>query len=170
MKNKGKNFEEHFKQSAKKEDLFIYRLRDNAMSYTQTDTLYSHDNMCDFFIYRNPNLFAFELKHTTYPSIGIQTNENDREKMIKYHQIKQLQKASLYDGIKAGFILSFENEDTKTESTFFIEINNFIDFLVETGKKSINMIDILRYKGVKLEQKKLRTNYHYEITKLLDCI
>ena len=32
MKNKGKNFEEHFKQSAKKEGLFIYRLRDNAMS------------------------------------------------------------------------------------------------------------------------------------------
>lgn len=170
MKNKGKNFEEHFKQSAKKEDLFIYRLRDNAMSYTQTDTLYSHDNMCDFFIYRNPNLFAFELKHTTYPSIGIQISENDREKMIKYHQIKQLQKASLYDGIKAGFILSFENEDTKTESTFFIEINNFIDFLAETGKKSINMIDILRYKGIKLEQKKIRTNYHYEITNLLNRI
>ena len=160
MKNKGKNFEEHFKQSAKKENLFIYRLRDNAMSYTQTDTLYNHDNMCDF----------FELKHTIYPSISIQTSEDDREKMIKYHQIKQLQKASLYDGIKAGFILSFENEDTKTESTFFIEINNFIDFLAETGKKSINMIDILRYKGIKLEQKKLRTNYHYEITKLLDCI
>ena len=170
MKNKGKNFEEHFKQSAKKEDLFIYRLRDNAMSYTQTDTLYSHDNMCDFFIYRNPNLFAFELKHTTYPSIGIQISENDREKMIKYHQIKQLQKVSLYDGIKAGFILSFENEDTKTESTFFIEINNFIDFLAETGKKSINMIDILRYKGIKLEQKKIRTNYHYEITNLLNRI
>ena len=52
----------------------------------------------------------------------------------------------------------------------FIEINNFIDFLAETGKKSINMIDVLRYKGIKLEQKKLRTNYHYEITKLLDCI
>ena len=170
MKNKGKNFEEHFKQSAKKEDLFIYRLRDNAMSYTQTDTLYSHDNMCDFFIYRNPNLFAFELKHTTYPSIGIQISENDREKMIKYHQIKQLQKVSLYDGIKAGFILSFENEDIKTESTFFIEINNFIDFLAETGKKSINMIDILRYKGIKLEQKKIRTNYHYEITNLLNRI
>ena len=34
-------------------------------------------------------LFAFELKHTTYPSIGIQISENDREKMIKYHQIKQ---------------------------------------------------------------------------------
>ena len=170
MKNKGKNFEEHFKQSAKKEDLFIYRLRDNAMSYTQTDTIYSHDNICDFFIYKNPNLFAFELKHTTYPSIGIQTSEDDGEKMIKYHQIKQLEKVSLYDGIKAGFILSYENEDTKTESTFFIEINNFIDFLAETGKKSINMIDILRYKGIKLEQRKLRTNYHYEITKLLDRI
>ena len=79
MKNKGKIFESQFKKSAQKEGLFVHRIRDNAMSYTQSESIYTHKNMCDFLIYKMPFLYAFELKHTTYPSIGIQTSPDEDE-------------------------------------------------------------------------------------------
>lgn len=170
MKNKGKIFETQFKKSAQKEGLFVYRIRDNAMSYTQSESIYTHKNMCDFFVYKMPFLYAFELKHTTYPSIGIQTSPDEDEKMIQYEQIRQLNEASQYEGIKAGFVLSFENTKAETESTFFIEVSRFIDFLTETKKKSINMLDIARYGGVRLKQNKIKVNYHYEIIDLLSRI
>ena len=90
--------------------------------------------------------------------------------MIQYEQIRQLNEASQYEGIKAGFVLSFENTKAETESTFFIEVSRFIDFLTETKKKSINMLDIARYGGVRLKQNKIKVNYHYEIIDLLSRI
>lgn len=170
MKNKGKIFEEQFKKSAQKEGLFIHRIRDNAMSYVESGSVYTHKNMCDFLVYKLPFLYAFELKHTTYPYVTIQTSPNEREKTIKYNQIKQLSEASQFEGIKAGFVLSFENTKAETESTFFIEINHFIDFLTETQKKSINIIEVAQYGGIGLKQEKLRINYHYDITDLLSRI
>lgn len=170
MKNKGKIFEEQFKKSAQQEGIFIHRIRDNAMSYVESESTFTHKNMCDFLVYKMPYLYAFELKHTTYPSIGIQTSPNEDIKMIQYEQIRLMNDASQYEGVVAGLILSFENTKIETESTFFIEINRFIDFLTETKKKSINMIDIAKYGGIRLKQQKKRINYHYEIQNLLSQI
>ena len=167
---KGKNFEEQFKDSVKKDGLFIYRLRDNPMSYIKIDTIYTHDNICDFFVYDYPNLFALELKHTTYTSIGFQRTKEDNEAMIKYHQIKHLLDISEYDGIKAGLILSFENEKANKEVTFYISIENFLNFISNTTKKYINILDVVDYNGIKINQVKLRTNYHYNVKDLLEKI
>ena len=107
MKNKGKIFEEQFKKSAQKEGLFIHRIRDNAMSYVESGSVYTHKNMCDFLVYKLPFLYAFELKHTTYPYVTIQTSPNERERTIRYDQIKQLSEASQFEGIKAGFVFRY---------------------------------------------------------------
>ena len=170
-KNAGKIFEEDIKKSCLKDGLFVHRIRDNAMSYTESETSYTKENPYDFIIYKMPYLLTVELKHTTYPSISIQVNEDDdKKKMIKYHQIKELQKASEHDGIKAGFILSFHNKKIESESTFYISIDNFIDFLTMENKKSINMLDIVQYHGVRVEQRLLRSHYYYNISNLIEKI
>lgn len=171
IKNAGKIFEADVKSSCKKDGLFVHRIRDNAMSYTESESVFTKDNPYDFLIYKYPLLLAVELKHTKYPSIGIQTSkeENDK-KMIKFHQIEQLQLASEHDGVKAGFILSFSNEKTNYETTFYIDINHFLNFLFESKKKSINLMNIIEYGGIKIEQRLLRTHYYYNIKDLFDKI
>lgn len=171
MQNKGKIFEQQFKKSVQKVDIFIHRIRDNAMSYVQSESVFTHKNMCDFLVYQMPFLYAFELKHTTYPQISIQVSPDEEDnKMIKYEQIRLMNEAAQYEGIKAGFILSFENTKIETESTFFLEINRFIDFLSETGKKSINMLDIAKYGGIRLKQNKIKVHYEYDVIDLLNRI
>lgn len=171
IKNPGKSFEVDFKESCIKEGLFIHRLRDNAMSYTESESVYTWNNPYDFLVYKLPTLFAVELKHTKYMSMSIQRTEAEEDnKMIKYCQIEGLQKASKYEGVKAGFILSFYNEITGNENTFYISIDNFINFLVKENKKSINMLDVIRYDGIKVTQTKKRVKYHYHISELINKI
>jgi hypothetical protein len=49
-------------------------------------------------------------------------------------------------------------------------IQNFNKFLKSTDKKSINIIDVVTYGCVKVNQVKLRTHYHYHIKELFDKI
>ena len=49
-------------------------------------------------------------------------------------------------------------------------IQNFNKFLNNEDKKSINIIDIVKYGCIKVEQVKLRTHYHYDIKGLFDKI
>lgn len=90
--------------------------------------------------------------------------------MIKYHQIQALHRVSKFEGIKAGFILSFYLESKDKDITFFIDIKSFLQFLKEENKKSINLKDILKYNGKLIKQEKKRTHYKYEIAEFLDRI
>lgn len=170
MKNLGKIFEDDVKQSCKKEGLFIHRLKDNAMSYIESDSVYTTKNDYDFLIYKKPILLALELKHTTYPSISIQVSEDVPERMIKWHQIQGLLKASKYDGVYAGFLLSFSSEELNKEFTYYISIQNFMRFLNRTTKKSITAVDIMSNGGIRVNQVLLRTHYHYQISDLLNTL
>ena len=49
-------------------------------------------------------------------------------------------------------------------------IQNFNKFLNNENKKSINIIDIVKYGCIKVEQVKLRTHYHYDIKGLFNKI
>lgn len=111
-----------------------------------------------------------ECKYTKHISMSIQQDKDDKNKMIKLHQIEALTKASEFEGIKAGFLLCFYNEQTNQESTYYMPIQNFNKFLKSTNKKSINIIDVATYGCVKVEQVKLRTHYHYDIKGLFDKI
>lgn len=172
-KNPGKTFEGDIKKSCQRDHIFVDRVRDNATSYfdvDQIESLYSKENPYDFHIYKYPNLMCVECKYTKHVSMSIQTHKDDKNKMIKLHQIEALTNASQFEGIKAGFFFCFYNENTNQEATYYMPIQNFNKFLNNENKKSINIIDIVKYGCIKVEQVKLRTHYHYDIKGLFNKI
>ena len=131
-KNPGKIFEDDIKKSCQRDGIFVDRVRDNATSYfdvDQIESLYSKENPYDFHIYKYPYLMCAECKHTKHVSISIQQDEEDKNKMIRLHQIEALTKASQFEGVKAGFLFGFYNENTNQESTYYMPIQNFNKFL-----------------------------------------
>ena len=60
-------------------------------------------------------------------------------------------------------VLQFERE-----YTYGLMIEDFMRFLSESDKKSINKLDVVQYGGFIIEQKLLRKNYCYNVKKLLD--
>ena len=61
----GKRFERDFKASVPA-DAWCYRLRDSPISYyggSEAEGIrFAQDNICDFFLYRQPTLYLLELK------------------------------------------------------------------------------------------------------------
>lgn len=176
--NTGKIFEKNFKDSCKKDGIFVLRLRDAAQGWMK-NAKYTHDNPYDFLVFKalDPEtklgkLVCLELKHTIGTSLSIQRSKDERsDKKIKFHQIKGLYKAQEFLGVKAGFLFNFsyENENKELEeTTIFMDINKFMQFLEESDKKSINIKDILSYDPIIIEQKKKIKNYHYYIGDLIE--
>ena len=81
--------------------------------------------------------------------------------MIHYHQINSLVNMGLYKGVISAFILNFRNEDTIEERTFFLSIDDFSRFMVESDKRSINMNDVIEYGGIEIESIRKRTQFTY---------
>ena len=169
--NDGKIFEKDWKDSAMKQGVFILRLNDSSLSWQhEKQSKFTLENPCDFIQFSSGILYALELKSTKYSSISIQTDVSENG-MIKMHQINSLSNFSLFDGVCAGFILNFRDEEVEENNiTYFLPIKNFNDFLVECGKKSINKKDIVSYGGILIEQNKKRTHYSYNVEKVLSDI
>ena len=169
--NKGKKFENNFKESALKYELFIIRLNDTELSFMRNrESRFTPTNPCDFICFKNGKLFMLELKSTEYNSIPIQRIPTEEPKMIKAHQINSLIKYSEYKGVNCGFVLNFREKDSLEEETYYISIQNFSNFLVERDKKSINKLDVVQYGGIKVEQQLKRTQYLYNVDKMLSDI
>ena len=171
-KNPGKKFEEDIKASADNQGLFILRLNDSSLSWQHEKTSrFTAENPYDFIVFSEPNLFCLELKSTGYNSISIQRLPEEKNKMIKLHQINSLTRSSLHDGVCAGFIFNFRNEeDINDDDTYYMAIEDFNTFLVESDKHSINKVDVVQYGGVRLTQKLKRTRYTYDIKKMISDI
>lgn len=171
-KNPGKKFEEDIKNSAENQGLFILRLNDSSLSWQHEKTSrFTAENPYDFIMFEMPNLFNLELKSTGYSSISIQRNPEEKNKMIKLHQINSLTQSSLHEGVFAGFIFNFrDDEDINNNYTYFMFISDFNTFLVERDKKSINKLDVVQYGGIRLDQKLKRTRYSYDIKKMIKNI
>ena len=172
--NMGKKFEENFKTAvlqAKEGQVFIYRIKDTDTSYNHTETSkYTHNNLCDYFMHYNGVLYALELKSTCYKSIGFELDPEKPQKMIKAHQIEDLTKLIPYDGIVAGFVFNFRDEDRGNEQTYFMRIEDFNEFVHNTDKKSINTGDIVVYGGIPIENTKKRKWFTYNVNKMIDDI
>ena len=168
--NMGKRFERNFKESALQEGLFILRLNDTDTSFNRRDGMrFTPTNPADFIAFLNGELYLLELKSTEYKSLSIQRDPEDKNsKMIKAHQIADLVKYSLFDGVNCGFVLNFRSKDSMEEETFYLSIENFSRFMSENPKESINRSDVVLYDGVKLDQKLKRTQYHYQVKELLE--
>lgn len=168
--NSGKQFEKDFASSIPSY-CYIHRLRDSAQSYSNNkDTRFTWDNECDFFIWDSKHhlFYAIECKSTKYKSMSVQTDKEDKSnKMIKLHQIKSLAKISDYDGAIAGFFLNFRDEENDMERLYFISADDFNKSMRDTGKSSINEIDIILHNGVKILGTKKRVHYRWDIDEFL---
>lgn len=173
--NKGKKFERNFKSSAMNQGLLVVRLNDTDLSFMKNSkyigSRFTAENPCDFIVYEYPNIFFLELKSTEYNSISIQRVPTEpKDKMIKAHQINSLIQLSQAYGSIAGFVFNFRNKENLDEDTYFMSIENFSNFLTKNDKKSINKLDVVQYGGIKMGQKLKRTQYDYDIKKMIEDI
>ena len=161
-KNPGKKFEDNIKQSCNKKDIFFYRIKDVYIPYHIPQKLRQQIkvpiNEYDNFIFGKGHLFPCELKSTGQKSFSFD------EKIIKNHQINNLLKASQYEQIIPGFIFNFRNYENKT---YFIHINDFVDFKNKAERKSIPM-DICEEFGIEIENEIKKTNYFYYIEEFIN--
>lgn len=78
-----------------------------------------------------------------------------------------MKKFSAYEGVVSGFFLDFR----KTDNTYFLSIQDFEKMIEQISKKSFNEQDMMKYSNpIIIEKKKLKVNYRYNITGLLDTI
>jgi len=167
--NEGKKFETNFKKSVPN-NMYYFRVKDPAIAFNQSDNQsnirFSPKNPYDSFLFYISNLFPLELKSTSSTSISIQKSKDEKSKMIKIHQIRGLQDANNFEGILAGFVFDFRTSD----NTYYMSISNFMKFLNNVNKKSINEKDILEYGGFIIEKKIKKVNYTYDIKNMIENI
>lgn len=160
--NPGKKFEYYFAKSIP-EDVYFLRIKDSASSFSPSSkSRFTSNNPFDFLIFTNGHLLPLELKSTKSKSLSIQRSKDEPTKEIKYHQIMALSNANEFDGIVSGFIFDFRND-----GTYWMHIKDFLNFLKNSNKKSINIEDVKTYNGFEIQRKKMITNYKYDIRDML---
>ena len=172
--NSGKIFEDDFRSSVDKDRCLLIRLNDQPQSYAKT-AKFSLKPPCDFILYDSQtNLFVpIELKTTKYRSMSYEdiNEENPNNAMIHKHQLEKLLEFSKYNGVKAGLLLNFRTDDTKTQRSYYISIQNFLDMCKKIDKKSVNEIDLLTIgRAIKVNGLKKRSRYTWNINELLDSL
>lgn len=164
MPKTGKEFEAQFQASCASAGVFFDRIKDAP------PTVKVSKNKYDYYIYRKPNLFALELKSTKNKSVSFD------EKIIKQHQIDNLTEAATHVGIVSGFIFNFREYDNLT---YFVHINDFNRYkkvakqkeedhtYVKLNQSSIPL-EVCEQIGIKINNYKKRTNYHYHVKDFID--
>lgn len=167
-KNPGKIFEECFTSSINKDEILVKRFNDNAASFGGgTNTRFASTNECDFELFepKSRTLYFFELK-STFSSLTYWREDFEGKSFnIKKNQILGLQKFNKYDNTVCGLIINFRNE---SNDTFFIAIDEFVNYTKDLGKKSINIHDVIKMNPIRLDSTKKITRYKYDVDKLLD--
>ena len=100
---------------------------------------------------------------------NIHSDEKDN-KMIHRHQTKALLEFSKYEGVIAGFVFNFrhfEGEPNYNEMTYFMEANDFQRMCDSINKKSFNEIDAVFYGARRIDGKKKRTRFSWDVDGLL---
>lgn len=170
-KNSGKVFEDSFKKSVP-DYCLLQRLNDSPQAFKQSNlTRFTPNNPCDFFLFDSMSriLYCLELKTTKYKSIAFEDINSDKpqNKMIHKNQIISLTNFSNFNHVIAGFLFNFRDEVNCIERTYFQDITSFNKMCSEINKSSFNEMDLILYNSVKIDGKKKRVNYIWDINKLL---
>lgn len=148
MANNGHIFEQEFKKSVP-ERVYIKKLKVSGMNYK------GNGNEGDYLLYSYPNLFIFELKSHKGKSIPFDK--------LRVNQIQGLDEiANTIPGTITGFIFNFRD----LEKTYYVRVNDIIEYMLSGERKSFP-IEWVEKIGIKIEHKKARTRYTYNILKLL---
>lgn len=166
----GKRFENAFIKSIP-DYVLVKRLNDNASAWSGgTNTRFSSNNECDYILFddHTRTFYGVELKTTKDKSLTYWREDFEDKTKIQSFQIRKcqilgLQKWSKHIGV-FGFIFNFRNIKNKT---YFVMIDDFLDYTSTLSKKSINHDDILNMNPIEIENNLIRTNYKYNIEKFL---
>ena len=167
-KNAGKKFEAIIRDDMP-EYAMLTRLPDPPQSFTKReDTRFSKKNPYDYICFDTIGrvLYCLELKSTEQKYLTYHTCEQDekdgKSANIKWHQIIGLTNASTYDNVIAGFFFNFRL-DSGEQLLYFLNIKDFNRFRENTNKKSINIMDVVLNGGIKINGKKKRINYSWNL-------
>lgn len=152
--NSGKVFETNFKKSVP-DDILFYRFRDGTSNWDKGSlTRFQQKNVCDCMLYNGNCLYFVELKNHKGKSIPLNCiRESQREELTKY---------SKYKNTICGIVINFQD----VEECYWLFIDQINDFISNANRNSIP-IAYCRENGIKLANKRLRTNYSYDIENLL---
>lgn len=161
MKSQGKAFEENFRKSVPS-GVWYYRFRDSSNTFYggNTELRFTPSNIADNMLYYNGKLFLNELKSHKGKSIPLDCIEGNK---TKEKQIKELLEAQVFYGIESNVIIFF----SEIERCFALNIVNYEEFKRKEERKSIP-IEYFIENGIELEVSKKRTNYNYNLSKLLN--
>lgn len=162
--NQGKEFEQQIKDSIVKAGFYYLKIPDPPQSFGRDSMLlrFSNKSPFDYIVYKFPHMYALECKSKSTNSISIAQGALDKGKDIRYHQILELRKA-YFSGAIAGFLFNFRKE----EKTYFIHIFDFLQYMKNTKKKSININDVKRCHGIVVRQEKKKVKFSYDIERLV---
>lgn len=172
MQNEGKKFESVIKDSIP-DYAKLLRLPDPPQSFTKrSDTKFSKKNPYDYECFDGTKgvLYCWELKTTSNKYMSYHTCKQDEDDgksaNIAWHQIEGLTKASKYQNVIAGFLCNFRL-DNGEQLLYFLNIKDFNKMRESINKKSFNIMDCILYGGKKIEGKKLRVNYRWDLDSFL---
>jgi recombination protein U len=155
MVNAGKIFEQSWKNSMP-ENVFYYRFRDGTASWggESENIRFQANNIADCLMYLKPTLWLVDLKSHKGKSIPFNC--------FRDNQVKELSKAMMHEGIKAGFIVNFRD----VEETYFVKANDVEYYIAHSERKSIPL-DWCRENGIRIGQRLLKVHYRYDVEGLL---
>ena len=162
MKNKGYILQDNIKKSCEKQDILFYRFKDSPFSFANSDkTKFTTNNICDCMMFLANKLLFVELKSTKGKSFSFTEHSlrqlNDINKII--HNKQGLRRFGVY----GCFIIEFR----ELEETYFIQVQDILNYLNENNTKTINIQRYIKNnRFIRVEQKLLRKNYTFDIRKL----
>lgn len=172
LSKEGKIFESCIENSCKKQKIFYFRVRDVMIPPDLRTRIRVPKNRYDCLLFDRGYLFPLEFKSTKAKSISL------KEEIIKAHQINSLLEATEYELTIPGFVFNFRSDESNF--TCFIHIKDFVAYkeIAEgkrtdiTYKSKINKssipIDICKEIGIEILNGKKKTNYFYDVKKLID--
>lgn len=168
-RNVGKQFEDNFKKSVP-DYVLSHRPPDSAQAFDVGSTnklRFSRHSPCDLMVFDGSrNLFlTLELK-TFQGSCSFERDKSEKG-IVHYYQIKNLKDFAQYNRVISGLVLDFRSSD----NTYFLNINQWDDFISHIEKKSFNEKDLLEYASpILIHKEKLKINYRYDLESFLNDV
>lgn len=173
----GQVFQTSIENSCDENGIFFHNIKDVNIPFQYRKQIRIPKNKFDSFLYYKGHLFAVELKTTNKKSLSL------AESVVKAHQIENLEKASKFEGVKAGLLVNFREQPENL--TYFIPIDKLTEYMeyAKTPKehpykcrqgRQINRssipIDVCKEIGVELHSELKRVHYRYAVKELLEEI
>ena len=164
--NIGKKFEDNFKKSVP-DYVLAYRPPDSAQGFdvgASNKLRFSRHSPCDFMLFDGTRNMFLTLELKTFQGSCSFERSKEEKGIIHYYQIEKLKEFANYKRVVSGFVLDFRS----TDNTYFLNINEWDDFISHIEKKSFNEKDLLIYASpILIEKEKLKVNYRYDVELLL---